>query len=97
LDCVAQTNIEYVGCGDGTECVGCAGLYTAGEKETVLLDFVSTRTMSEMRSSRDQFETLFAYDYGAMRRAMGPIRGELLAYVMAPSRLCKLAGLGLIG
>jgi hypothetical protein len=44
----------------------------------------------------DEQATMFAYDYRAMQRAMGPIRGELLAHVMAPSRLAKLAGLGLI-
>jgi hypothetical protein len=47
-------------------------------------------------SSPECQATMFAYDYAAMRQAMGPIRGELLAHVMAPFRFSKLAGLGLI-
>jgi hypothetical protein len=39
---------------------------------------------------------MFAYDYDAMRKAMRPLRRELLAHVMAPSNALHLAHLGLL-
>ena len=39
---------------------------------------------------------LMAYDYDAMRTAMAPLRLDLLRYVMRPSQIARLPGIGLL-
>ena len=61
-----------------------------------LFYFTSVRSRGVFFREGGTLNRLFDYDYGAMRTAMDAFRLELLRYVMGPSQLARLPGLGLM-